>query len=69
MRSDWRISPADDRRIARPTVFIVSAGAAQVTVPLAPDKPVTFDLPTSGVRDFPAIPTCSGAFDPGSPNT
>jgi hypothetical protein len=35
-----------------PTVFIVSAGAAQVTVPLTPDKPVTFDLPVSGVRDF-----------------
>jgi len=26
-----------------PTVFIVSAGAAEMRVPLTPDKPVTFD--------------------------
>ena len=53
MRSDWRI---DHLRMTVespvPTVFIVSAGAAQVRVPLTPDNPVTFDLPASGVRDF-----------------
>ena len=53
MRSDWRIDHLRMTVESRvPTVFIVSAGAAQVTVPLTPDKAVTFDLPTSGVRDF-----------------
>jgi hypothetical protein len=53
MRSDWRIDHLRMTVESRvPTVFIVSAGAAQVKVPLTPDKPVTFDLPTSGVRDF-----------------
>ena len=34
------------------TTFIVSAGAGQVTVPIAREKPVTFDVPASGVRDY-----------------
>ena len=52
MRSDW---PIDHLRMTVesrvPTVFIVSAGGGQVRVPLTPDKPVTFDVPASGVRD------------------
>ncbi len=53
MRSDWRIDHLVMTVESRvPTVFIVSAGASRMTVPLTPDKPVTFDLPTSGVRDF-----------------
>lgn len=34
------------------TTFIVSMGAGQRTVALEPHKPVTFDLPASGVRDL-----------------
>jgi hypothetical protein len=34
------------------TVFIVSAGGSESRIPLAPGKPVTFDVPTSGVRDL-----------------
>jgi hypothetical protein len=53
MRSEW---PIDHLRMTVesrvPTVFIVSAGGSQVRVPLVPDKPVTFDVPASGVRDF-----------------
>ena len=53
MRSDW---PIDHLRMTVesrvPTVFIVSAGGSQVRVPLAPDTPVTVDVPASGVRDF-----------------
>ena len=53
MRSDWPIDHLQMTVESRvPTVFIVSAGAGQMRVPLTPDKPVTFDLPTSGVRDF-----------------
>jgi hypothetical protein len=52
MRSDW---PVDHLRMTVesrvPTVFIVSAGARQTRVPLVPDTPITFDLPTSGARD------------------
>src|SRR5580765_6426577 len=52
MRSDWRIDHLRMTVESRvPTVFIVSAGAAEMRVPLTPDKPVTFDLPASGVRD------------------
>ena len=53
MRSDWAIDHLRMTVESRvPTVFIVSAGAAQIRVPLTPDKPATFDLPASGVRDF-----------------
>jgi hypothetical protein len=53
MRSDWRIDHLRMTVESRvPTTFIVSAGGARMTVPLTPDKPVTFDLPASGVRDF-----------------
>ena len=53
MRSDWRIDHLRMTVESRvPTAFIVSAGAAEMRVPLTPDTPVTFDLPTSGVRDF-----------------
>jgi len=53
MRSDWRIDHLRMTVESRvPTVFIVSAGAAEMRLPLAPDKPATFDLPTSGVHDF-----------------
>ena len=52
MRSDWRIDHLRMTVESRvPTTFIVSAGGARMTVPLTPDKPVTFDLPASGVRD------------------
>jgi hypothetical protein len=53
MRSDWPVGKL--RMTAEspvPTVFIVSGGAGTVTMPIAPGKPVTFDLPVSGVRDF-----------------
>ena len=53
MRSDWpigRLRMTIESRV--PTVFIVSAGSAQVRVPLTPDTPVTVDVPASGVRDF-----------------
>jgi hypothetical protein len=53
MRSEW---PIDHLRMTVesrvPTVFIVSAGSRQVRVPLVPDKPITVDVPASGVRDF-----------------
>jgi hypothetical protein len=53
MRSVW---PIDHLRMTVespvPTVFSVSAGGSQVRVPLVPDKPVTVDVPASGVRDF-----------------
>jgi hypothetical protein len=53
MRSDWRIDHLRMTVESRvPTVFIVSAGAGRMSVPVTPDKPVTFDLPASGVRDF-----------------
>jgi hypothetical protein len=53
MRSDWRIDHLRMTIESRvPTVFIASAGAGEKRVPLAPDQPVTFDLPTSGVHDF-----------------
>ncbi len=53
MRSDWKIDHLRMTIESRvPTVFIVSAGAGEKRVPLAPDQPVTFDLPTSGVHDF-----------------
>jgi hypothetical protein len=52
MRSDWAIDHLRMTIESRvPTVFVVSAGAQQVRVPLLPDKPVTFDVPASGVRD------------------
>ena len=53
MRSEW---PIDHLRMTVesrvPTVFIVSAGGSQSRIALVPDKPVTFDVPASGVRDF-----------------
>jgi hypothetical protein len=53
VRSEW---PIDHLRmtVESPiqTVFIVSAGAQEIRVPLAPGKPVTVDVPTSGVRAF-----------------
>jgi hypothetical protein len=53
MRSDW---PIDHLRITVqspvPTTFIVSAGGREVRTPLTPRQPVTFDLPTAGVRDL-----------------
>jgi hypothetical protein len=53
MRSDWPVGTLRMTVESRvPTVFIVSGGAGRMTVPIAPDKPVTFDLPVSGVRDF-----------------
>ena len=52
MRSDW---PIDHLRMTVesrvPTVFIVSAGAQQIRIPLIPDTPATVDVPASGVRD------------------
>src|SRR3954465_4509731 len=53
VRSDWRIDHLRMTVESRvPTVFVVSAGAKRVSVPLTPDKPVTFDVPVSGVHDF-----------------
>ena len=53
MRSDWPIGHLQvTAQSPVPTIFIVSAGGRQVTVPLEPRKPVTFDLPASGVRDL-----------------
>jgi hypothetical protein len=53
MRSDWAIDHLQMTVESRvPTVFIVSAGSTPTRIPLLPDKPVTFDVPASGVRDF-----------------
>ena len=53
MRSEWPIDHLQmTARSPVPTVFIVSAGGREVKVPLEPRKPVTFDLPASGVRDL-----------------
>jgi len=52
MRSDWPIGHLTvTARSPIPTVFIISVGAAQSTVPLVPGKPVTCDVPVSGIRD------------------
>jgi len=53
MRSDWpigRLQMTVESRV--PTTFVVSAGSTQTRIPLLPDKPVTFDVPASGVRDL-----------------
>ena len=53
MRSDWpigRLQMTVESRV--PTTFVVSAGSTQTRIPLQPDKPVTFDVPASGVRDL-----------------
>ncbi|HMB81263.1 MAG TPA: hypothetical protein VKI43_14395 [Vicinamibacterales bacterium] len=53
MRSDWpigRLQITVESRV--PTTFVVSAGSTQTRIPLLPDKPVTFDVPASGVRDL-----------------
>ena len=54
MRSDWPIDHlADDGRIARADdVHRLGGRRRRSRVPLAPDKPVTFDVPASGVRDL-----------------
>jgi hypothetical protein len=53
MRCDWPIDHLQMTVESRvPTVFIASAGGEQMRVPLTPGKRATFDLPTSGVRDF-----------------
>ncbi len=53
MRSDW---PIDHLRMTVesrvPTVFTVSAGGSQTRIAVTPDRPVTFDVAASGVRDF-----------------
>ena len=53
MRCEW---PIDHLRITANspinTTFIVSAGSTPVTVPIERGKPVTFDVPASGVRDY-----------------
>jgi hypothetical protein len=53
MRCDW---PIDHLRmtVQSPvrTTFIVSAGGRESTIPLVPGRPVTFDLPASGVHDL-----------------
>lgn len=53
MRCEW---PIDHLTITADspitTTFIVSAGASQSTVPIARGKPVTFDVATTGVRDY-----------------
>ena len=53
MRSDWAIDHLQMTLESRvPTVFIVSAGSTQIRVPVTPDKPVTVDVPASGVHDL-----------------
>ncbi len=53
MRCEW---PIDHLTITADspinTTFTVSAGAATVTVPIQRGQTVTFDVPTSGVRDY-----------------
>jgi hypothetical protein len=53
MRCEW---PIDHLTITADspikTTFIVSAGAGESTIPIAPGRPVTFDVPASGVRDY-----------------
>lgn len=53
MRSDWAIDHLRMTLVSPvPTVFVASAGAGQIRVPLTPGKPATVDLPASGPRDF-----------------
>ena len=53
MRCEW---PIDHLTITADspikTTFVVSAGAGQSTIPIAPGRPVTFDVPASGMRDY-----------------
>jgi hypothetical protein len=53
MRCEW---PIDHLTITADspikTTFIVSAGAGQSAIPIAPGRPVTFDVPASGIRDY-----------------
>jgi hypothetical protein len=52
MRSDWPIGHLKvTAESPIPTVLTISLGAGESTIPLAPGKPVTFDLPASGIRD------------------
>jgi len=53
MRCEWPIDHLTitaDSPIA--TTFVVSAGAEQATIPIPRGRPVTFDVPASGVRDY-----------------
>lgn len=53
VRCDWPIDHLTvTARSPVQTTFIVAMGAAEARVPLAPGKPVTFDVPASGVRDL-----------------
>ena len=53
MRCEW---PIDHLTITAyspiNTTFIVSAGAGQTTIPIPRERPITFDVPASGVRDY-----------------
>jgi hypothetical protein len=52
VRSDW---PIDHLRVTAyspiRTVVVMSMGGIETSVPLEPEKPATFDVPASGVRD------------------
>jgi len=52
MRCDWPIDHLT-MTVESPirTVFTASAGSRESAIALAPGKPITFDLPASGVRD------------------
>jgi hypothetical protein len=53
VRCEW---PIDHLRVTArspvKTTFVISMGAGEVRVPLEPEKPATFDVPASGVRDL-----------------
>jgi hypothetical protein len=53
VRSEWEIDHlAMTARSRVPTTFTVSMGSTESRVRLEPNKPVTFDVPASGVRDL-----------------
>jgi len=53
MRCEWQIDHLHMTAYSPiRTVFTVSAGSSEFTVPLEPGKLATFDLPTSGVHDL-----------------
>jgi hypothetical protein len=53
MRCEW---PIDHLRVtvrsSVPTSFIMSVGGPQLQIPVVADRPATFDVPVSGVRDL-----------------
>ena len=73
MRSDWRIDHLQMTVESRGADGVHRLGGRRrrSRVPVTPDKPVTFDLPAAGVRDFSsyAYLLSARARPKGSPST